>query len=102
MRPLGNWNGGNLRLWANRNEGRGRAMVKKNEHLAWDGSLKAARGKIEDCCDLFPRQVEPLHDLLNGGSCFEILEDDGDGHARAAEDPSTAYFSRYAFNRVAL
>ena len=74
MRPLGNWNGGNLRLWANRNEGARRAMVKKNEHLAWDGSLGAASGKIEDCCDLFPRQVEPLHDLLHGGSCFEILE----------------------------
>jgi len=77
-------------------------VVKKNEHLAWDGSLEAARGKIEDCCDLFPCQVEPLHDLLNGGTCFEILEDDGGGHASAAEDPGAAYFSRDAFNRGAL
>jgi hypothetical protein len=61
-------------------------MVEKNEHLAWDGNLEAACGKIEDGCDLFTRQIEPLHDLFNSGSRFEILEDNGNGHASAAED----------------
>jgi len=86
----------------NETKGRGRAVVKKNAHLAMDRSLKAARSKIQDRCDLFPRQVEPLHNLFNGGSRFEILEDDGDGHARAAEDPGTTYLSRDAFDRRTL
>jgi hypothetical protein len=32
---------------------RGRAVFKKNEHLSVVGSGEAARGKIEDGCDLF-------------------------------------------------
>jgi hypothetical protein len=53
---------------------RWRAMVKENEHLAVSRSFETLRSKIEDCCDLLSRQVEPFHDVFYAGSCFEIFE----------------------------
>ena len=79
-----------------------RAVVKDNEHLSASRSFKTACSKIQDCCDLFPRQVEPFHNVLDAGSCFEIFEDRSDRHARATEDPSTAHLSGYAFDRGAF
>src|SRR5258707_7987679 len=79
-----------------------RAVVKENEHLSVSRSFKTACSKIQDCCDLFPCQVEPFHNVLDAGSCFEIFEDRSDRHARATEDPSTAHLSGYAFDRRAF
>jgi hypothetical protein len=52
--------------------GRGRTVVKKNEHLTPVGSGETSRSKIEDGCDLFAGQIKPLHDVFNSGSRFEI------------------------------
>jgi len=79
-----------------------RAVVKENEHLAVSRSFETPRSKIEDCCDLFSRQVEPFHDVFYAGSCFEIFEDRSHRHSRATEDPGTAYLSWYALDRGAL
>ena len=81
---------------------RWRAVVKENEHLAVSRSFETPRSKIEDCCDLFSRQVEPFHDVFYAGSCFEIFEDRSHRHSRATEDPGTAYLSWYALDRGAL
>ena len=61
------------------------------------GSCEASRGKIEDGIDLFAAQVKPLHDVFNGGTRFEILKYGSDRHARATEDPCSAYFFGRAF-----
>jgi hypothetical protein len=89
-------------VFEERLERRRRTVIKKNEHLAVGRSFETARSKIQNHCDLFSRQVEPFHNVFYPGSCFEILEDRSDRHARATEDPSTAYLAGYAFNGGAL
>ena len=79
-----------------------RTVVKENEHLAVGRSFETACSKIQNRCDLFSRQVEPFHNVFYAGSCFEILEHRRDRHARATEDPGTAYLSGYAFDGGAL
>jgi hypothetical protein len=79
-----------------------RAVVEGNKHLAVSGSFETAGSKLQDRCDLFSGQVEPFHDVLYAGPCFEIFEDRGDWHARATEDPGTAYLPGYAFDRGTL
>src|SRR5438045_9236837 len=78
------------------------AVVEENEHLTANRSFEAAGRKIQHGRDLLSCQVKPFHDFFHGGACFEILKDDGDGHAGAFEKPRAAYFSRDAFNRRAL
>src|SRR6266851_757202 len=46
--------------------------------------------------------IEPFHDFFYAGAGFEILEDNGDRHTRAFENPGAAYLSRDAFHRRAL
>jgi hypothetical protein len=58
-------------------------VFKEDEHLSVSGSFETACSKIQDCYDLFPRQVEPFHDVLDAGSRFEIFEDRSNRHARA-------------------
>jgi hypothetical protein len=43
-----------------------------DEHLTLVGSCEASRGKIEDDYDLFAAQVEPRHEVFNGGACFSL------------------------------
>src|SRR5438045_9752350 len=77
------------------------AVVEENEHLTANRSFEAAGRKIQHGRDLLSCQVKPFHDFFYRGACFEILKDDGDGHAGAFEKPRAAYFSRDAFHRRA-
>ena len=52
--------------------------------------------------DLFTGKMEPFHDLVDGGSHFEIVEDDGDGRPRVLKDPRAAALSWDAFDGWAL
>jgi hypothetical protein len=40
---------------------------------------------------------EPFEELSYSGSAFEVVEEGGDGHASATEDPHAANFLRVAF-----
>ena len=46
---------------------------------------------FEDGANLFQRDAgKPLHELGNLSAVLEVLEQRGNGHARAAEHPSSA------------
>src|SRR5216683_6905314 len=81
----------------------GRKEPASADNRRWGSHVKAAGGKFDDGFDLFAVQTfEPFHNFVNVGAGFEILEDNGDGHTRAFENPGAAYLSRDAFHRRAL
>ena len=69
--------------------------------LGVNGSLEASGYEFEDRFDLFPGHVE-LFDHFVDAEVFEVLEDGGDGHAGAAEDPCAAAPVGHAFDGGAL
>lgn len=57
-------------------------------------------GEFENSFDLFTRQaVKQGRDLVNGEAIFQVFENSGHRNSSAAEDPSPAEFSGYAFYR---
>ena len=52
--------------------------------------IETSRGKFKYSHNLFPRQVEPLHDFVDGGSGFEIFKHNGNRHTGVPENPGTA------------
>jgi hypothetical protein len=67
------------------------------------GSRQALRCELEHRIYLIECQtIEHFHDLTNGQSVLEIREYRCDWQARATKNPSTAEFSRHAFNCRAL
>src|ERR1700730_6955463 len=70
---------------------------------SWGGDrVKAAGGKFKHRADLFPRDVELLDDLLDGGSCFDLFEHGGQGSPRVPKHPCAAESPRNAFDGGAL
>src|ERR1035441_8186032 len=66
------------------------------------GRVKAARREVDHCDNLLAGEMEPVHDFLNGGPRFQIIEDHGDGGPGVAEDPGAAALARYALHGRAL
>src|SRR5579863_5904764 len=65
--------------------------------------IKASGGEFDYGLDLVTIQpLEPLHDVVNVGTRFQVFEDDGDGHARTPEHPGATHLSRDAFDCRAL
>ena len=82
---------------ANRNRCR---LVEEDAHLGSVGRclIQAACGKLDHGLDwLAVKTVEPSHDVVNVGSCFEVLKDGRYGHPRALENPRTTHFCRGHF-----
>ena len=52
---------------------------------AADWSFKTGRRKIQNRGDLFAGDVELFHNFVNRHAVLKVLEDGGDGHARATE-----------------
>ena len=66
------------------------------------GSGEASPGKSRTVVISFAAQLKPRHEVFNGGACFEILKYGSDRHARATEDPCSAYVFGRAFDGGAL
>ena len=77
-----------------------RALIEKDAHLR--GCERAARGVLEHRTNLLDRHAgEPLGELVDGRAVLEILEQRGEGNARAAEQPGAADAIRVAFGGFA-
>jgi hypothetical protein len=64
---------------------------------------EALRSEIQDGFHLFAGEaVEEVHDFVDGETILEVLKYGGDGHARAAENLSSAELARDAFDGRAL
>jgi hypothetical protein len=82
-----------LKVWTDRDW---RCLIEENEHLGCvcGGSIETAHGEFDDCFDLLAvESVEPFHDVVDIGACFDVLEDRGDRHTGALEDPRAAKFA---------
>src|SRR6202163_2572474 len=82
-----------------------RCLVEKDAHLWRVGGrfIKAAGCKLDNGLDLFAVEtVKPLHNVVDVGPGFQILEDGGYRHARALKNPRAAYFAGDAFHRGTL
>jgi hypothetical protein len=59
--------------------------------LTWNPATLAedieVRREFQHACNLFPRNVELLHDFLDGGSGFNVFENGGYGHPNIAKTP---------------
>ena len=71
-------------------QGNGRALVKQYAHYS-SGSQRTSRRVFEHGANLFQRDAgKPPHELGNLRAVLEVLEQRGNGHARAAEYPGSA------------
>ena len=71
-------------------QGNGRALVEQDTHSS--GSQRTPRCMFEHGANLFRRDAgKPLHELGNLRAILEVFEQRGNGHARAAEHPGSAY-----------
>jgi hypothetical protein len=74
-------------------------VVRQDKHLRLaDWRIGTAGREFEYGLDLFARDWELLTEFLNGYTVFQILEHDGNGHARSLENPRAAYSSGNGFN----
>src|ERR1039457_2676131 len=64
--------------------------------------VKAPRRKFDHGYNLFTRQMEPLHNLVDRGAHFKIVKDDGNRGPRVPEDPGTAALAGDALHGGAL
>lgn len=70
-------------------QGNGRALIKEYPHSG--GDLRAFRRVFEYGADLIQTNAgEPLDKLGGLGAVFEVLEQRGDGYARATKHPGSA------------
>src|SRR6266481_2971553 len=61
--------------------------------------VKTSSGKFDNGLNLAAVQpFEPIYNVISVGTGLQIFKNDGDGHARTAEDPGAAYLSRDAFD----
>ena len=66
------------------------ALVKQYAHYS-SGSQRTSRRVFEHGANLFQRDAgKPLHELANLRTVLKVLKQRGNGHARAAEHPSSA------------
>src|SRR5271157_2257346 len=55
--------------------------------------IETAGRKLQHRDDLFPCDVEPFHDLVDGSPGFKVLENGGNRHAGVLKHPCTAYLA---------
>src|SRR5580658_1730892 len=60
--------------------------------------IETARGEFQHRDDLFARDVEPFHNLVDGRPGFQVLEDSGNRHASILEHPGAAQSARHALH----
>jgi hypothetical protein len=70
---------GNIRVaLQKRTEGHRRRLIEQDPHLTGVGRrlVQAAGGKFDDGFHLFAvKPIEPFHDVVDIGSCFQVLKD---------------------------
>jgi hypothetical protein len=80
-----------------------RAGVQQDTHLRLaDGRIQTSRREFEYGFDLFARDRKLLHKFFDGHAIFQILKDNGNGHARPLENPRAAYLTGNTLNGRAL
>src|SRR5580704_4437826 len=73
--------------------GAGTPLSKRTSIYGLSGKLpsnwrvKTARREFEHGYHLFPGEMEPVHNLVYGGSRFQVLEDCGNGRSGISEYP---------------
>src|SRR5271165_2721188 len=74
------------------------------DHLdRWDRrSVQAPRREFDHRDNLFTRQMEPIHNLADRGSHFQVVKDDGNRRPRVPEHPCSAAFPGNAFDSGTL
>ena len=78
-------------------QGKGSTLVKQYTHSS--GSQRALRRVFEHGASLFERDArKPLHKLVDMRAILEVLEQCGNGHARAAEHPGSTDSLGVPFN----
>src|SRR5271157_1961646 len=55
--------------------------------------IETAGRKLQHRDDLFPCDVEPFHDLVDGSPGFKVLENGGNRHTGVLKHPCTAYLA---------
>ena len=81
----------------------GSAGVQQDAHLGLaDGRIKTTRCEFKHGFDFFTRDRELLHKFFDAHPVFQILKDNGNGHARPLENPRAAHLTGNAFDGGAL
>ena len=87
-------------------DGKRRSLIEENPHFLKSvagGLVEAANGEFDHGFNLAPvKTSEPLHDVVNVRSGFQVLENSGNRHARSLKNPRAAHFSRDALHDRAL
>ena len=63
----------------------------------WDW-VEASSGEFKNGLNLFPLQMEPSHDFLDGGARFEVFKNDGNRQSRGLEHQRATNLARNAFH----
>jgi hypothetical protein len=66
------------------------------------GNVQASRRKLYHRNNLFTRQMEPLHNLVDRSSHYQIVEDNLNRRSRVAKYPSAAALAGDALHRGTL
>jgi len=79
------------------------AGVQQDTHLRLaDGRIQTSRREFKYGPDLFTRDRKLFHKFFDGHAIFQILKDNGNGHARTLENPRAAYLIWNTLNGRAL
>src|SRR5579863_10013991 len=57
------------------------------------GRIQTSRREFQHRYHLFPRDVEPLHDFVNGGSGFQVFKHNRNRHTGIPKQPGSAHLA---------
>jgi len=66
------------------------------------GRVEASRSELQYGLNLLARNVKPVHDFLDAGSCFQILKHCSDWHPCVSKNSRAAALAWDALHRWAL